>query len=169
MLLTDDIANAPLVGDKLRGLFHNLDIFTIEDLLHHYPTRYIDYSHLAPINELPLDEEVTIQGQIETIGNQQTRRGLCITRAHVADKTGKIEALWFNQPYIIQTLKPGDTVNLSGKLMGESLFPTMKSPEFELVREGVSVHTARIVPVYPETKGLSSKRLRAVISRVVTT
>ena len=106
MLLTDDIANAPLVGDKLRGLFHNLDIFTIEDLLHHYPTRYIDYSHLAPINELPLDEEVTIQGIVEMIGNQSTRSGLTITRAHVKDDTGKIVKKWLkkiNLFYISQT------------------------------------------------------------------
>ncbi len=167
MQLTDPITAAPLVGAKFRSLFANLDIYSINDLLHHYPWRHIDYSQLAPITKLPFDTEVTVQGTVDNIYVRRTHRGLTIITAQVSDNTGQLEAVWFNQNFIAQNLKVGDLVNLSGKLSSGRLFPQMNSPEWEVVRGGEAVHTARIIPVYHETKGISSKRIRGILTRVM--
>lgn len=84
----------------------------------------------------------------------------------VEDPSGKLQVLWFNQPYLIKVLYPGKSVSLSGKVSFFNRRLCLTSPDFELLEEEKeTVHTGRLVPVYPETSGLSSKWIRTLILR----
>jgi len=152
------------VGERYVQRLTHLEIGTIEDLLHHYPVRYIDYSIISPINRLQVDEVVTIHGSVLNIQNQYRRNRRSFQRAIIADKTGQIQVIWFNQTYLINSLKKGTKVSLSGKIDKFHSQKTLTSPEFEIIRaDQKPTHTGRIVGIYPETQGLSSKWLRAKI------
>ncbi len=83
----------------------------------------------------------------------------------VEDSTGKITVVWFNQPFLIKTLYPGRIVSLSGKVGFFSRKLCLSSPDYELLGdiEKPTVHTGRLVPIYPETSGLSSKWIRTLM------
>ena len=83
----------------------------------------------------------------------------------VEDSSGKVTGLWFNQPYLIKTLYPGKLVSLSGKVGFFNRKLSLTSPDFEILpdEETQTLHTGRLVPVYPETAGLSSKWIRRTV------
>ena len=94
-----------------------LGIGTLLDLLLHIPARYDDFSHSTRIADAPTGITVTVQGVIESIENVRTwKRRMYITRAVISDGIGELEAVWFTQPFLTQTLTQGKTVSLSGKI-----------------------------------------------------
>ena len=154
MDLATKVSHLPMVGPTYARRLANLGITTLEDLLHHYPHRYEDYRH------------TTTHGQVISIQNVYTRSRRLIQKATISTSSGPIEATWFNQPYLTQTLKPGTPIALAGKPLPAGRQVT--SPEYEIVR-GEPIHTDRLVPVYPETRGLSSKWLRSRIFPLLNT
>ena len=165
MNLTSKITELPKVGPILSRKFEKLNIKTIEDLFYHVPSRYMDYSLVTTINKLHPDETATIHAKIISIKNIYSKRGLKMQIGSVEDATGKIAVVWFNQPFLVKTLYPGRQVSLSGRIgfFGRKL--CMTSPDYELLGEieKPTVHTGRLVPIYPETSGLSSKWIRTLV------
>ncbi len=152
--------------------FLKLGIKTLKDLFYHFPHRYDDFSRLIPISELKLNEVATVQGKIISVKNIRTwRKRMFITEAYIKDQTGTIRAVWFNQPFLAETLKPDCLVSLSGKVsFDKTLY--FSNPAYEKISEALGAkrstpsqlrHTGRLVPVYPETAGLSSRYLRYLI------
>lgn len=146
-----------------RGL-EKLGIYRLSDLLFHVPFRYEDYSLISNIANVQEGEIVTIQGNILTIDNAYTRGGMKLQKALVSDDTGTIQVTWFNQPYLSKILKKGDAVSLSGKIEIFNNTLLLQSPEYEVLAQNNTkprtIHTGRLVPVYPETRGVTSKWLR---------
>lgn len=170
MDLNSPVAALRFVGSVYARRLENLGIGTIKDLLYHFPFRYDDLSQVTPIAEARGDGRVTIQGVIWQIKNTRTRGGKFLTQAVVNDGSSSIEAVWFNQPYLSKTLKTNLKVNLSGKLTTFNQKQTLVSPDFEVVKEGENpIHTGRLVPVYPETYGVSSKWLRSRLKPLLET
>ena len=93
---------------------------------------------------------------------------MALTQAIIQDKSGAIKIVWFNQPYLVNVLKPQDNLCLAGKVsLGEDgLY--LSNPIYEKIGDGSLTHTGRIVPVYPETEGLSSRWLRFIIKPLLT-
>lgn len=150
-----------------------LGIETVRDLIFHFPQRYEDFSRVYPIEELTPGNEVTITATVESIKSRNTwKRGLFMVEAELVDETGVIRATWFNQPYIKNVLQPGRTANFAGKVVaskgtGEIY---LSNPTYELISEHSyheTTHTARIVPVYAETRGLTSRGLRYLIQPIL--
>jgi len=120
------------------------------------------------ISSLMYSEEVTISGAVERISNRQSRRGIIITTAIISDGTGKIQATWFNQPYLVKSLNRGRQIVLSGKVDEYLGRLTFQSPVWEpLQRE--HIHTGRLVPIYPLTEGVGRLWMRRLLKRVVDT
>ncbi len=167
MDLLSPVSALRMVGPQYAKKLAKLNIHTIRDLLLHIPHRYEDYSLISPINRLQAGETVTIKGEIISANNVFSKNGKKIQKVLVADNTGHIELTWFNQLYITTSLKPGTKVSLSGKVgfFGPKL--TLISPEYEILHSSFSIqnliHTGRLVPIYPETAGVSSKWLRSRI------
>lgn len=145
-----------------------LGIEKIEDLLFHIPFRYENYSIISKIEQVQEGEVVTVQGNMIEIKNVYTRKGTILQKAKLQDETGTIEVTWYNQPFLTRVIKPNDKISLSGKI---GLFlhkVVLESPEYEIITDGSeTIHTGRLVPIYPETKGISSKWLRRQIYKII--
>lgn len=158
------------IGPRFANKLKRLNIKTVKDLLWHFPSRYEDFSRIYKIAELAPRQEATIQGKIIEIGGRRTwRRRLYLIEALISDESGSIRAVWFNQPYIKNILRPGRLANFSGKitLSGDEFH--LSNPTYELVtsKNAETKHTGRIVPIYPETKGLTSKGIRFLIKPIL--
>lgn len=144
------------------NLLNQVGVETLSDLIKYFPRTYNDQSNIVKITEVRTDQSNTIKGTLSQITEIRTRYGKKIIKAKVTDDTGSIDVIWFNQPYLKRVLYNGQNVILSGKAKYEMGKTSLLSPEFESVQQN-QIHTARIVPVYHETEGLSSKWLREKI------
>jgi ATP-dependent DNA helicase RecG len=164
-----------VVGARVPALrrLEKMGIKTVHDLLWHFPTRYEDFSKIYPIAELEPGQQATITGVVEEIQSKHSwRRGMSIVEATIADESGSVRAVWFNQPYVANVLKVGRMVNLAGKAStSEEGEIYLNNPVYEVIHahsDAASAatqemnHTARLVPVYPETRGLTSRGIRFV-------
>ena len=163
----------PGVGPKSAAKFLKLGLLTISDLVYDFPRRYEDYTHITPISKLA-DEisnseflisnqllnnntqtqnggTYTIKGTMLGIANKTTRRrGFTVTEAVVADATGSLKVVWFNQPFLTKMLRAGNQIILNGKISYDQFSGgyAMESP--------VRVDKQKIAPVYSVTAGVSS-------------
>ena len=143
-----------------------LGILKLEDFLYHIPFRYDDFTLISKIEQVQPGEIVTIRGNVLEIKNQYTRRRFTIQKAKVKDESGAIDIVWFNQPYIVKNLKEGDSLSLSGKIEEKENRLQITNPDFEL-GEDEFIHTGRLVPIYPETRGVSSKWIRRQVYKLL--
>ena len=157
------IADMGRYGRALAGRFKKLGVKTAGDLLMHPPTRYEDLSEAKKINELMGGETVTIQATVEVIANRRSpQKRMPITEAVLTDGTGKITAVWFRQPFIASALKAGTKASFAGKVSAEyGKGLQLISPIYEPGER--SVHTGRIIPIYPTTANLTQKHIRAMV------
>lgn len=164
MLLHDSISTLPFVGPTYEKKLSKLGIITISDLLHHIPHRYLDFSKITKINELKIGEVVTTIGSITSLRNQATKSGRIMQIGQIEDDTGKISVAWFSQPFLPRMLFPGTKIAVSGELSWFAGKPAFFSPQYEKIDEDHdTVHTGKIVGVYPATAGITSKWLKARI------
>ena len=169
--LTSPVQYVPRVGPRMATLLRKLGIETVFDLLTYVPFRYKDYTLVSPIAKVQPGEVVTVVGSLEYIRTFITKSGKRLVMAKLRDESGGIEISWFNQAYLVKILKPGDTISASGKVDWFGPKIVLSSPEYEVLKtageEHTSLHTGRLVPVYAETEGLSSKWLRGRIAFVL--
>ncbi|MEK7554726.1 MAG: ATP-dependent DNA helicase RecG, partial [Patescibacteria group bacterium] len=124
---------------------------------------------IIPIAALTPNQPATVRGTVRTVELRRTwRRNMTVTEAVVTDATGGVKAVWFNQPYVGKILRPGSEVNLAGKVSIGKGASYLSNPSYELVRSGnLMRHTGGLIPVYPETKGLTSRGLRYLVKPIL--
>ncbi len=157
----DIIQTIPGIGPKTKKLLEKLNIFTTKDLLYHFPSRYLDFSQTKNISELLINDIATIKAQIVSFVNLKTRRGMSMQKLVVGDSSGQLQIIFFNQDYLRNTLKPGETYSFAGTISTFSGKICLTSPEYG------DLHTGKILPIYPQTAGLSSKLLRKLITQAL--
>ena len=135
------------------------------DLVYHFPFRYIDYSATSPINLIQPGEVVTVSGLITNTKNEYARRGFKLQKIRIQDQSGEIEAIWFNQPFLINSLRIGQKISLSGRVERFKGKMVLSSPDYETTDK--SIHTGRLVPVYHETAGVTSRWLRTKMASLI--
>ena len=143
-----------------------LGVQTIRDLLFFFPRRHLDYSQRKPIAELEVGEEQTVlatvwEARIARLGPQKG------TEVIVGDETGNMRAVWFNQPFLARNFPTNARLVLSGRVSEFKSNKVFESPEWELVEDKELIHTGRLVPVYPLTRGLYSRQVRNMVKRVL--
>jgi ATP-dependent DNA helicase RecG len=154
------------VGPTQSKRLARLGLHNIREMLYFFPRRYDDFSLLKTISQLEYGEEVTIMGVVADVDTRRTRSGKIITTATIEDGSGAIQVSWFNRPYLEKQLKPSRQVVLSGRVDEYLGHMTFQSPEWEPLDRHL-LHTARLVPVYPLTEGVSARWLRKLIKRTV--
>lgn len=154
------------VGPKLAELIAKLGPQTIHELLYLFPRRYEDFTLLKPIHRLTYGEVVTVIGTVWDVRSRRTRNDGVAVHAVISDGTGKVQAIWYNQVWLIQKLKAGMSIVLSGKVDQYLGQPVFNAPEWEPLAEEL-LRTNRILPVYPLTKGLSSYKMRQIMRDTV--
>lgn len=146
------------IGEQREKKLQKLGISTIEDLLTHYPREYKDRSEILKIADLPMDEPSTFLAQVKEEGQNSRHGRLVYTRMKVYDETASVGVLWYNQPYMKNSLKIGEWYLFSGKLQKKYGRKEILSPEVERIGENFA--GGRIIPVYPASEGISQKMLR---------
>ena len=150
----------PGVGATAEKRLAGLGIRTVGDLLHHRPHRYIDHSSVVPIAQAEPGREVTVIGDVVEITARPARSGrVRVVEAAIADETGQMLAVWFNQVYLAKTLRGRRNVAFAGRVESGAYDRQLTSPEYELDVHRM-IHAGRLVPVYPLTRGLSQRQLR---------
>jgi len=155
-----------MIGPVYAKRLKKLGIESLRDLIYHFPFRYDDFSLISEISRVQPGEVLTIKGRVLSIKNEYTKAGKRIQKAVVSDGTGKIEIVWFNQPFLVKTIKAGEWYAFAGKIDWFGKKIVMVFPEHESLKER-TIHTSRLVPIYPETYGISSKWLRSRIASLL--
>ncbi|MGB1253463.1 MAG: ATP-dependent DNA helicase RecG [Candidatus Promineifilaceae bacterium] len=154
------------VGPKVAELMSRVGAQTLRDLLFIHPRRYDDYSLMKPIGKLLFGETVTVIGTVEMVRARKTRNNSVAVHVVLGDGSGKVQLNFFNQQWLVNQLKSGMQIAVSGKVdqyLGRLIF---SNPEWEALSKE-NLRTNRIVPVYPLTKGLSANKMRGIVKQVV--
>jgi len=163
MPLQDSILKLPGIGPKKAELFHNLGVKTIWDLICLFPRAYEDRTTLRTIDHLEPGEPACFEAMV--ISDPRTnhiRKGLDITHVTVADQTGRLKITFFNQRFAAANLRYGESYLFYGTMDGGFTGTGMTNPVFEPLAQTGTV-TNCILPVYPQTAGLTSKVIRKAV------
>jgi ATP-dependent DNA helicase RecG len=153
------------VGPKLAKLLKKLGVETIEDLIYFFPRDYEDRTKIKLIAELrPSDFEI-IRGEVISINHQITRNRFSILKLVIYDRSGSIQAVMFNQPYLAKLFRKGMKLILSGKVEYSAYENVMQISvrDFEID----TGQNLKIVPRYPLTDGLYPKKMRTIVNTAV--
>jgi ATP-dependent DNA helicase RecG len=154
------VESLPGVGPSLEKKLSKLGLRRIRDLLDHRPHRYEAAVPERPIADLLAGEEAAIAGEVRRVTVRRPSRRLAIVQARVADDSDEITAVWFNQAWLAEKLRPGTRVRLRGQLKRNEF--AVRSYDLD----GVSA-TADFAPVYPASEEVMPKRLRALIEQAL--
>ena len=160
------------VGTKLAQVLSKLNIYTLGDLLFHLPRRYEDRRQFRKIAHARPGDAVTVSGRLVTVDNVKVRN-LTLTKAYLDDGSGVLELVWYNQPYMKDTLtKLRNSQIVAYGIIKESPYGLqMETPEWEDLPDGADpdslLSVNRIVPIYPLTEGIRQKRMRQIIWNAV--
>ncbi|MDO8885342.1 ATP-dependent DNA helicase RecG [Candidatus Oleimmundimicrobium sp.] len=170
LLLDKPIETVKYVGTTTGKRFRRLGVETLGDLLFHFPHRYLDFTKIKKVSNVKVEEEVTVVGIVKNIRKHIGRNGTRILSIGIFDGTGYVYGTWFNQNYIANKLKEGMQVAYSGKIVYRFGLMQIQNPLFDVIdeRQAESVHTGRIIPIYPATQDLSPVLIRRIIKNLLT-
>jgi len=141
-----------------------MGLITVEDLLLYFPRGYEDLSEMTPISQAGDGEIITTRGYLHGIKLIPTRKKVKLVKAMFYDETGyEAEVVWFNQPHLMRTLPMDKEIIVSGKVQFSYGKLVLHSPKVEQIKD-VQIHTAGLVPIYPQHDVITSKWLREKIS-----
>ncbi|MBE6977989.1 MAG: ATP-dependent DNA helicase RecG [Ruminococcaceae bacterium] len=161
--LTDPITILKGVGAARAKQFANLNIFTLGDLICHFPRGYEDRTRLVTIDKLEVDKPACFKAMV--MNHPRTnhiRKGLDLTKVQVADHTARLNLTFFNNKFAAEQLQYGREYIFYGAVSGDFIGYNMTNPVFEAL-DSAPVTTRRVLPIYPLTAGLSN----AVVLRCV--
>lgn len=162
MRLADPIAQLTSVGPQNAKKLQKLGIFSVQDLLFHFPRRYDDLSKITPIVAVRPGADYVIRGKVELVSLRATfRTRMKILEALVSDGTGSIMLVWFNQPYLEKIFQKGRTFLFAGPVTFYDVLQ-MQNPTWQ-AEGSARLHVGTIVPVYDLTKDIFPKWLRTLI------
>lgn len=170
-MLKTPLAQLSGIGQGTIWKLKKLGLETIEDLIYHFPFRYDDFSQNTTVENAQIGQVVTLLGEVWSIKNIYTKSRKVLTQAIFNDGSSPILLTWFNQSYLAKQINVGDKLQISGKLSKYKNKLSIIVPQWEKInKQGQSptispkpIHTGKLVPIYPETLGLTSKWLRAKI------
>jgi ATP-dependent DNA helicase RecG len=168
MNLNDPITAINGIGDKTAALFHKLDIFTVNDLVNHYPRDYEEWRDIVNIGELKVNQVQAIKAfAISAPQTVHVRKNMVITNVRVKDSSGACDLTFFNMPYIKNNIQVGKQYIFRGKVILKNNRITFDQPKIVSPHEfAQNVH--KLAPIYPTTKGLTvaaiTKAVRSAIN-----
>ena len=186
MELHDKLEDKFRLDINQKKALHRLKLFSMTDLLFHFPVRYSDISEVKKISELVPGDLATIYGKVSGLKTKKGFRSkVPMAEGQIEDLSGKIKIIWFNQAYLAKMLKDGDTVKLTGKVTEGRQSKSsayLANPEFEKMpnmpidshetlfsaKNGAEVdNTGFSYPVYAETRGITSKWFYHAVEKIL--
>ncbi len=165
--LSDDVSRLGGVNSRTKSRLNGLGINTVEDLIHHFPHRHDDFTDVRTISQVVPGETQTVKATIWEVS--ETGRGrMKNAQAILGDETGNIRVVWFNQGYLVRTLKPGTNIVISGEAKVYRGRVVFQSPEYDFVdSRDEQMHAGRLVPIYPLTEGLYQRTVRRAVKQAL--
>src|SRR3989338_10115973 len=187
MRLSDTLEQKfPRIDIEQKKALRRLDLFSVADLLFHFPVRYSDISIVMKIADLVPGTTATVYGKVS---NLKTKKGfrskIPMAEGEIADLSGKIKIIWFHQAYLAKMLHNGENVKLTGKVTeSKAGLPASRqgiyltNPEFEklnllpidvhdtLFKKDGTPNTGFSYPIYAETRGITSKWFYHAIEKI---
>jgi ATP-dependent DNA helicase RecG len=187
------VTKVKYVGPAVANHLEKLGIKTVDDLLHHFPHKYIDLSRIKQIRDLKPGETVTVTGKVKQVKKWRSKRGLQVINVSISDGTGVITGTWFNQAYIATRLKEDMEVAFSGKVeykarqlqftnpfhdiisddspqggIEQDKSGQGKTPQGKVAQNKASgLNSGRILPVHPATQNLTTNTIRRIIKEAL--
>ena len=170
------------LDENQKRALKKLNLFSVADLLFHFPVRYSDISEVKQIINLVPGETATVFGKVTKL---KTKKGyhskIPMGEAEIADLSGKIKITWFHQAYLAKMIHEGDSVKLTGKVTEGKYGLYLANPEFEKTpnmpidshdtlffsKDGSTNNTGFSYPIYHETKGITSKWFYHAIEKIL--
>ncbi|MBI3888518.1 ATP-dependent DNA helicase RecG [Candidatus Nomurabacteria bacterium] len=189
MELHDKLETKFRLDENQKKALRRLNLFSVADLLFHFPIRYSDISEVKKISDLTPGDTATVYGKVSKLKMKKAfRSGIPMAEGEVADLSGKIKITWFNQAYLAKMLHDGESVKLTGKVTQSKNGIYLANPEFEKMMDmPVDMHESLFrpprlsgtppsqgerkyegfsYPVYAETKGITSKWFYHAIEKI---
>ena len=165
--LSDPVTMLKGVGEVRAKQLAQLNIFTLRDLIYHFPRGYEDRTKLVPIEKLEPDVPACFRAMVmNTPRTSHIRKGLDLTKVQVADSTGRLNVTFFNNRFAAQQLEYGREYIFYGAVSGDFIGYSMTNPVFE-TPESQPVTTRRILPIYPLTAGLTNAALLRLVQQAL--
>ncbi len=153
------------VGESRNKLLNSISIFTVEDLLHHFPRQYEDRRRIKKISELEEGDSCSVIAAVMSkVSESRPRRNLSIQKLQIRDETGIASVTWFNRTFLKQTFYPGQKYVFYGKASRRGLFIELLNPAYEKFEEHQPDTKLKMLPIYPLTAGLTQNIMRSTIS-----
>src|SRR3989338_10686858 len=173
MNLTTPLSQVPRIGPVYQKRLQNLGITQVRDLLFHFPRSYEDFSVVTPIKTIQEGNTYCVTGKLLDLKQKTTyKKRFSVTEALLQDSTGAVKIVWFQQPYLADSLQAGDKICVAGKVIRDKDGIYFASPVYEKIQDANAspwqfTHVGRIIPTYAETAGVSSRWLRSIIKMVL--
>ena len=165
--LTDPITILKGVGPTKAKQFANLNIFTLQDLICHFPRGYEDRTKLVSIEKLEVDVPACFKAMVmNTPRTTHIRKGLDLTKVQVADHTARLNLTFFNNKYAAEQLQYGREYIFYGAVSGDFIGYNMTNPVFEAL-DSQPVTTRRVLPIYPLTAGLTNAAMLKAVRQAL--
>ena len=164
MNLSTQLSQIKGVGPKTAEQLAQAGLLTVNDLIMFLPRKHDDFTAASSIATLT-PGNVTITARCESISTRTVRRGLRITTAVLADRSGKLNAVWFNQPYRVQQLASGDECYFRGQFEYKNGRYQLTNPSAERVKE-LAHHDTNLLPIYHAVHGLKSQLVRKLLTEL---
>ena len=162
--LSTQLSQIKGVGPKTAEQLAQAGLLTVNDLIMFLPRKHDDFTAASSIATLT-PGNVTITARCESISTRTVRRGLRITTAVLADSTGKLNAVWFNQPYRVQQLASGDECYFRGQFEYKNGRYQLTNPSAERVKE-LATRDTSLLPIYHAVHGLKSQLVRKLLTEL---
>ena len=167
MLLSDNIINIKNIGEERSKKLQKLGINTINDLIEYFPRDYDDRSNIIKIKDIQLNEVNTIKGKVICRPETTKIKNLSITKIKITDGDKFLDIVWFNQPYLKNTIKYKSEYIFTGKVIQKYGKNKMESPDYEIIDERELLSNGRIVPIYASTYKFPQKLFRSLINETI--
>ena len=165
--LQDPVTILKGVGPSKAKQFAALNIFTLQDLICHFPRGYEDRTKLVTIDKLEPDVPACFKAMVmNTPRTSHIRKGLDITKVQVADHTARLNLTFFNQKFTTDQLQYGKEYVFFGAVSGDFIGYNMTSPSFEPL-DAPPITTRRVLPIYPLTAGLSNAAMLKAVRQAL--
>ena len=155
------------IGKVTAQSFKRLGVRNVYDMLYHFPHRYDDFTSQKQIADLQVGSTETVVASVVDIRTFGTRSGMSGIELLVGDQSGNLKVVFFRQPWLAKQFSIGARIVLSGKIDSFQGLRQMTGPDWEPYSDDELIHTGRLVPVHPLTKGLYERNARTIIKRVV--
>lgn len=155
------------VGEKTAALFGKINVYTVDDLIRHYPRDYETYDAPVSVREAVPGKLQTIYGQITAIPNIKKVRNLSILNAVLKDSNGEsIQLTFFNMPFLKKVLKPGGFYLFRGLIQQRGIHKFMEQPRM-FTWDEYRQKSGRLLPRYALTKGLTNQTVQKSVAQAL--